>query len=61
MHALSALVWTNAFFRRMEEIGVVWHQIYGKEQEKMVLGRERQTAEGIRQKIKVICAQCFVE
>lgn len=45
MHVLGALVWTNAFFRRVEEISVVWHCIYGQGQEKMVLGRERQRAE----------------
>lgn len=45
MHVVSALVWTNAFFRRVEEIGVVWHYIYGAGQKKMVLGRVRLTAE----------------
>jgi len=38
-------VWTNAFFRSLEEIGVGWNCIYGERQEKAVSGKERKAAE----------------
>ena len=38
-------VWTNAFFRRLERIGVGWHCIYGERQGRAVLGKERKAGE----------------